>query len=586
MRDPSPAELAVVIPTRRRWDTLRLTLEALRSQSVRGFEIVVVADGTDQAVPALRGVRVVQQEHAGPGAARNRGVAETERPLVLFLGDDMVPARELVARHLERHAGRPEPEVGVLGRIVWHPAVPGDRLHRWLDWSGALFDYALLDAQGGDEAGWTRFYSSNVSLKRELFLAAGGFDPDFVFDYEDLDLGWRLGRHGLRLLYEPAAVAEHLHPYDWAAVQRRYESRAEAERLMMAKHDWFEPWFKRQIDAAARAPRSSRLWALGVDRVPARAGFARRAAMRRADRYYLQRLAPGFRAAWDAAAASGAAAVRACRAMPSAAPAVTELSSEVEAQQWYHTIELAPGVVTPGWFDTRAIPDRLPIPASLDGARCLDVGTFDGFWAFEMERRGADEVIALDVLDPRGWDWPAGSGPDAVEALAARKRGGEGFALARRMLGSSVQRVEQSVYALDPERDGRFDFVYLGSLLLHLRDPVLALERVRAISRGSVLLVDVIDPWLTFVHPRRPVAALDANGRPWWWQANLAGLLRMVRAAGLAPAGRPRLVRMPPGPGQPAPALSPRLLHDRGARRDALVARLGDPHAVILARPR
>jgi len=295
-----PARLAVVIPTRHRWDTLRTTLAALRAQTVRGFEVIVVADGTDQDVPSLPGARVLQQDHAGPGVARNRGVRETERPLVLFLGDDMVPVPDLVARHLERHAGHPEDEVAVLGRVVWHPTVPRDRLHRWLDWSGALFDYASLEAEAGDDAGWARFYSSNVSLKRALLEAAGGFDPDFVFDYEDLDLAWRLRMRGLRLLYERRAVTQHLHPYDWPAVRRRYESRAAAEQLMMSKHDWFEPWFKRQIDAAVRSRPRSRLWTLAIDRVPEAAGPVRRAVASRADRHYLQRLAPAFRAAWEA----------------------------------------------------------------------------------------------------------------------------------------------------------------------------------------------------------------------------------------------------------------------------------------------
>ena len=58
------------------------------------------------------------------------------------------------------------------------------------------------------------------------------------------------------------------------------------------------------------------------------------------------------------------------------------MRADVAEQEWYHTLELAPGVVTPGWFDTREVPQRLPIPASLAGRRCLDVGTFDGFWAF------------------------------------------------------------------------------------------------------------------------------------------------------------------------------------------------------------
>lgn len=299
------ADLSIVIPTRRRWDTLRLTLAALGAQTVAGFEVIVVADGTDQEVPAeLPGARVMQQEHAGPGVARNRGADASRRPLLMFIGDDMVPRPEFVAAHLARHERAPADEVAVLGKIVWHPEVPRDRLHSWLDWSGALFDYRLIELQGAEDAGWARFYSSNVSMKRSLFLAAGGFDPDFRFDYEDLDFGYRLGERGIRLLYEPDAVAEHLHVYDWEAVRRRYESRAGAERLMMAKHDWFKPWFRRQIEAAAAQPRESRLWALAVDRVPPGASSLRRTFERRANRWYLQRLAPAFRAAWDSAGAT------------------------------------------------------------------------------------------------------------------------------------------------------------------------------------------------------------------------------------------------------------------------------------------
>lgn len=296
------ADISVVIPTRQRWDMLHTTLAALGAQSEQGFETVIVADGVDQSIPDLPGTRVVRQERGGPGVARNRGVRESNRRLILFIGDDMVPRPGFVARHLAAHRREPDAGVAILGKVAWHPSVPRDRLHRWLEWSGALFDYRMLELQGEEEAGWSRFYSSNVSLKRELFLAAGGFDPDFVFDYEDLDLGWRLRGCGMRLLYESSAVTDHLHPYDWAAVQRRYESRAEAERLMQAKHDWFEPWFYGQIRAAERARPASRLWTLVVDRVPPWPPRVRQAFEHRADRHYLQRLAPSFLAAWAGAA--------------------------------------------------------------------------------------------------------------------------------------------------------------------------------------------------------------------------------------------------------------------------------------------
>jgi len=265
--------------------------------------------------------------------------------------------------------------------------------------------------------------------------------------------------------------------------------------------------------------------------------------------------------------------------------AVPDLPAEVAGREWYHTLELAPGVLTPGWFDTRKVPARLPIPASLAGRRCLDVGTFDGFWAFEMERRGAAEVIALDVLDPHGWDWPAGSDAAMVDALAARKRGGAGFALAQRALGSRVERIERSVYELDPERDGSFDFVYLGSLLLHLRDPVRALEHVAAVCGGELLVVDAIDLPMTLAHPRRPVAHLDGVGRPWWWKPNIAGLVRLVEAGGFELVAPARRISMPPGGGFPRPPVRPRTLMSRTGREYLYGARRGSPHAAVLARP-
>jgi GT2 family glycosyltransferase len=294
------SELAVVIPTRERWETLRLTLAALEEQTEQGFETIVVVDGTDQQPPELPGVRVLQQAHAGPGVARNRGVGATDRPVILFIGDDMIPSTELVARHVAHHRDQPADEVAVLGQVVWHPSVPRDRLHGWLQWSGALFDFPAVQEGYEPDAGWARFYSCNVSIKREFFLASGGFDPGFVFDYEDLDLAWRLGQRGMRLIYEPGAVTRHLHRYDWPTVKRRYESRAGAERLMMAKHDWFRPWFHDQMTAAQREPRASRLWTLAADRIPRSAPGVRDSVQKRADRHYRQRLAPTFLAAWEA----------------------------------------------------------------------------------------------------------------------------------------------------------------------------------------------------------------------------------------------------------------------------------------------
>jgi tRNA (mo5U34)-methyltransferase len=263
-----------------------------------------------------------------------------------------------------------------------------------------------------------------------------------------------------------------------------------------------------------------------------------------------------------------------------------ELTEEIQALEWYHSMELAPGVTTPGWHDTRPIVGQIPLPVSLQGKRCLDVGTFDGFWAFEMERRGAAEVVAIDILDPYEWDWPVGSEQRVIDAVGRRKGRGQGFEIARRELGSGVRRLERSVYDLDESDAGRFDLIYLGSLLIHLRDPVRALECLRAVCDGTMIVMDGIDLLLSLILPGRPVATFDGRGRPWWWYPNESGLARMLEAAGFEVLWGPQRLFMPPGAGQPLASFHPRLLRTREGRNALVIAKRGDPHAVAVVKPR
>jgi tRNA (mo5U34)-methyltransferase len=261
------------------------------------------------------------------------------------------------------------------------------------------------------------------------------------------------------------------------------------------------------------------------------------------------------------------------------------LSTRISGREWYHTIELAPGVETDGYFDLRKVAQQV-LPASLEGARCLDVATFDGFWALEMLRRGAREVVGIDILDPRLWDWPYGSDDSVLAAVGARKGAGEGFEIVMDALGHRVERREQSVYELDPADIGRFDFVYVGSLLLHLREPVRAIEAVRSVCGERALFVDAIDPVLTRLHPRRPVASFDGLGRPWWWKPNVKAIERMIMSGGFEILGRPLRVKMKPGKGFPPirPGLS--VLRSQQSRAELRIGLIGDPHVAINARPR
>jgi len=221
---------------------------------------------------------------------------------------------------------------------------------------------------------------------------------------------------------------------------------------------------------------------------------------------------------------------------------VTEtLAAEVADYPWYHTLELGDGVVTKGMFDHRPVLKHYPLPGDLSGLRCADIGTMDGFWAFEMERRGASEVVAVDAPDPLSLDWPASLRHTAEKSLDETKE--ERFALAHRALDSKVRRVACTVYDIDAEQLGRFDIVFCGDLLVHLRDPVGALERLHAVTSGSAIVTNPIERF--GLRDRLPLARLDGIDEFGWWHSNMAGLVRMVRAAGFQRVDEGRPFKLP-----------------------------------------
>src|SRR5688500_17548421 len=125
---------------------------------------------------------------------------------------------------------------------------------------------------------------------------------------------------------------------------------------------------------------------------------------------------------------------------------VNEIRRLIEEHgRWWHEIELAPGVITPGDDSNRSklpILDALGFPTDMSGLRALDIGCSDGYFTFEMERRGA-QVVAMDFV------------PDTYT----------GFATARRILGSRAEYRMDNVYNLTPEDYGMFDIVLFMGVL-------------------------------------------------------------------------------------------------------------------------
>ena len=266
-------------------------------------------------------------------------------------------------------------------------------------------------------------------------------------------------------------------------------------------------------------------------------------------------------------------------------PADDVANRVAEHPAWYHTLELAPGVVTPGFFDLRGVVDRLPWP-TVTARRCLDVATMDGFYAFELERRGAAEVVAIDIEDQADLDWlPRDVPPDHRRG---REPSGVRFEVAHDALGSQVERRILNVYDLSPDRVGHFDVVIVGALLEHLRDPLRALEAIRSVTAGALLSVEQVDLRTSLVLRRTPVERVVGHTRT-WAQPNRAGHLALLHATGFDVV-EARMLGIPLGPsGRDRPVgagLGGRLR--AGLRTAARRTLTGSPHwpfSAVHARP-
>lgn len=149
--------------------------------------------------------------------------------------------------------------------------------------------------------------------------------------------------------------------------------------------------------------------------------------------------------------------------------ALTEYARIFKQYDFYHVIEVAPGIFTPGDESLRAgqkvVLDALAA-IDLAGLRVLDVGCRDGLFSFEAERRGATEVIGIDN------DLSVA----ATEFLIPH-------------LGSKVRMIKMNLYDLAPEVFGLFDVVLFPGVLYHLRYPIWGLKKILSVLKDRAMFV-------------------------------------------------------------------------------------------------
>ena len=271
-------EITVIIPTYNRVDRLVRCLEALERQTLDGsrVEILVVDDGSNDGTgesvrPFLSDARIryFRQPNSGPARARNVGIRAATGRLLLFIGDDIMATPHLLERHIACHERTQGGPVAVVGLTEWSNRTEITPLMRYpAKGAGSQFAYHEIERGLADpnDLPYRFFYTSNASIARAFLLENDlFFDEEFVDAMgEDGELAYRMQQKGLRLVYEPAAMAYHEHPVTFESTCRRSFLLGKVAVLQARKHpEWADLQFL-DLRWRGRARRAFRRWAARV----------------------------------------------------------------------------------------------------------------------------------------------------------------------------------------------------------------------------------------------------------------------------------------------------------------------------------
>lgn len=247
--------ISVVIPTFNREGLLREALESFARQRMpkATFEVIVVdngsTDGTEAVCSALSSqlqLRYVRLGPVGTAAAKNMGIFMSTGVLTLFFDDDDIAEPDLLWEHVLAHQKHPQEYVAVLGYTTWAPSLHVSELMHYLtDVGQHLFAYQSL--HDGEFLEFDHFWTGRISCKRAFLTSNGVFNQDLVV-YEDVELGYRLSRVGLKILFQRSAVSYMNRAITYDMFCRRCEGQGRALWTLSQVHA--DPLIQRYCDVA------------------------------------------------------------------------------------------------------------------------------------------------------------------------------------------------------------------------------------------------------------------------------------------------------------------------------------------------
>jgi len=233
---------SVVIPTYNRLEMLMRVLGALEKQKYAPeFEVIVINDGSSDPTENVASMHwdlpltFRTQPNSGPSAARNHGVSLARGRFVVFIGDDTVPEPLFLSEHARtHHEAGDDPLAACLGYTGWPREERTTAFMHYINDYGLQFGYKLI--RDGQVVPFNFFYTSNISIDREL-LASHPFDTTFpAAAWEDIELAYRLDALGLKIHYNAKAVTRHYHRMTVESFAKRQYTVGKSGAIFFRKH--------------------------------------------------------------------------------------------------------------------------------------------------------------------------------------------------------------------------------------------------------------------------------------------------------------------------------------------------------------
>ncbi|MDP3026134.1 MAG: glycosyltransferase family 2 protein [Nanoarchaeota archaeon] len=208
-------EITIIIPTYNRKEILKKVLDALNNQSydLKKIEVLVI-DDCSKINPKIE-IKKVKTEYklrflrlnknVGQGRVRNQAIKLAKGKYLLFLGDDTIPEKNMMEEHINLH--RKYKGIAVLGKVSFHNSLRNEFMN-YIE--NIQFHYNTIKDKSDVKL---HFYTSNISLEKSWFKDEE-YSKEFKnYGFEDLELGYRLEKKGLRVVYNPKAIVYHFHSY-------------------------------------------------------------------------------------------------------------------------------------------------------------------------------------------------------------------------------------------------------------------------------------------------------------------------------------------------------------------------------------